>query len=120
MKATKLLRAALLLCVTAAMAAPSVCGTGKESYALIYGTLWGPDSRPVYGVHMKLRRAEEKKFRWEALSDHHGEFAFRVPPVKGTYILVPELKHSNDKPLPETRIHVEGDERVDVGVHLSE
>jgi len=120
MRATKFLRLVLLLCVAAALAVPAVCGSEKESYALIFGTRWGPDSRPVYGVHMKLRRAGEKKFRWEAVSDHHGEFTFRVPPVAGNYILVPDLKHPKDKPLPETRIQVQGDERVDIGVHLSE
>jgi hypothetical protein len=66
-----------------------------------------------------LRRAGEKKFRWEAWSNHRGEFGIRVPAGRGEYILVPEQKHARSQPPPETRIQVEGDERVDIGVHLA-
>lgn len=111
--------AALLLWLSA-LAVPAASATAPAPYALIFGTLWGPGEHPVYGVRMKLRRAGEKKFRWEAVSDHRGEFAFRVPAVKADYILVPDVKPLHGKPLPETSIHVEGDERVDIGVHLQE
>ncbi len=107
--------AALLLWLPACASAAS---GNSAPYALIFGTVWNPDNRPVYGVRVKLRRAGEKKFRWEASSDHRGEFAIRVPAVTADYILLPDLKHAKDRPLPETRIHVEGDERVDIGVHL--
>lgn len=111
----------LLATAGPAMAAPAVAApSSAERYALIFGTLWGPGNRPVYGVRMKLRRADEKKFRWEAISDHRGEFAFRVPPAKADYIVVPDTKHAKDKPLPETIVHVEGDERVDISVHLAQ
>ena len=38
-----------------------------KPYALIAGTVWGPDDRPVYGVTVKIRRATDKakKVRWE-------------------------------------------------------
>jgi hypothetical protein len=101
-------------------AAPAACSPKPAAYALIFGTLWCPGERPVYDVRLKLRRAGEEKFRWEAFSDHHGEFAIRVPAAKADYVLVPDLKHGKDKPLPETRIHIENDERVDIGVHLQE
>jgi hypothetical protein len=110
---------ALLLCLPA-LAAPAGSATAPAPYALIFGTLWGPGQRPVYGVRMKLRRADEKKIRWEAVSDHRGEFAFRVPVVKADYVLVPDGKPSHGKPMPETSIHVEGDERIDIGVRLQE
>ena len=99
---------------------PAVCSGRDAQYALIFGTVWGPGEHPLYGVHLKLRRAEEKKFRWEAYSDHRGEFAIRVPAGKNDYVLVPDRKRPNDKPLPETHILVENDERVDTGVHLDE
>ena len=115
---------ALLLCLpvlaASAFGASAVATAAPAPYALIFGTLWGPGERPVYGVRMKLRRAGERKFRWEAISDHRGEFAFRVPAIKADYILVPDAKPPQGKPLPETSIHVEGDERVDIGVHLQE
>ena len=32
-----------------------------KPYALIAGTVWGPDDRPVYGIPVKIRRAKDKK-----------------------------------------------------------
>jgi len=111
--------AAVLLWLPACVA-PAASSSGPAPYALIFGTVWGPGERPVYGIHVTLRRASEKKNRWEAMSDHRGEFAIRVPAGKVDYVLVPDLKHAKNKALPETRIHVENDERVDIGVHLEE
>lgn len=110
---------ALLLWLPA-QAAPLPQASHAESYALIFGTVWGPGNKPVYGVRVKLRRADEKKPRWEAISDHRGEFAFRVPARQADYVLVPDVKTSKDKPLPATSVHVEGDERVDISVRLTE
>jgi len=98
-------------CASAASGSPA-------PYTLIFGTVWSPAERPVYGVHVKLRRADEKKFRWEASSDRSGEFAIRVPTAKADYVLLPDVRHAKEQPLPEIRIHVEGDERIDIGVHL--
>src|ERR1700683_188971 len=41
-----------------------------KPYALIFGTVWDPDGRPIYGITVKIRRADEKKTRWELYSDH--------------------------------------------------
>lgn len=93
-------------------------------YALIYGTVWGPDNFPLYGVHVKIRRAGEKKVRWELYSDHNGEFAQRVPAGRADYVVWADLKgykSMNRKPLrmdEEVKVHVEYDERVDIGLHL--
>src|SRR5579863_6128332 len=51
---------------------------GKSSpkdYALIYGTVWGPDDRPAPGIRVNIRKATDKKPRWELISDRSGEFA---------------------------------------------
>jgi hypothetical protein len=109
---------ALLLCAGNGKPAMAAAGPQPGNYALIFGTVWGADHRPVYGVHVKLRRADEKKFRWEATSDHRGEFGIRVPAAKGDYVLVPDVKFADHRPAPEQAIHVDYDERVDVGVHL--
>src|SRR6266702_7764303 len=50
-----------------------------KPYALIAGTVWGPDDRPVYGVTVMIRRAQAKKPKWQLISDHLGEVAKRVP-----------------------------------------
>jgi hypothetical protein len=94
-------------------------------YAVIFCTVWDADSHPVYGVHVQLRRAGEKKFRWEAYSDHRGELAFRVPPGKVDYELAADprsLKALKDKGLTNrepVKVHVEYDEQVDTGLHLT-
>jgi hypothetical protein len=98
-----------------------------KPYALIAGTVWGPDDRPVYGVAVKIRRATDKvkKVRWEVYSDHMGEFAQRVPAGESDYILWADLKgfkSSDGKPLrlvqPIT-VHIYNDEREDTGLHLT-
>ena len=95
----------------------------EKTYALIFGTVWGPDNRPLYGVKIRLRRQGENKARWELYSDHHGEFAVRVPAGKQDYILWADLKgykYQNAGQLQgdEVQVHVDGDERVDTGLHL--
>jgi len=97
----------------------------EKPYALIAGTVWGPDDRPVYGVTVKIRRAKDKKPKWEVYSDHHGEFAQRVPPGESDYILTADLKHvktADGKPLrlvQEVTVHIYGEEREDTGLHLT-
>jgi hypothetical protein len=100
-------------------------------YALIFGTVWDPDGHPVYGVTVKIRRADnkdkdEKKARWETFSNHTGEFAQRVPVAKADYIVWPDLKGfklpsgKKLKAAAEVPVHIEGglNERVDIGLHL--
>ena len=96
----------------------------EKPYALIAGTVWGPDDRPVYGVTVRIRRAKDKKPKWEVFSDHHGEFAQRVPPGDCDYILTADLKGvktSDGKPLhaQEVTVHIYNDERQDTGIHLT-
>jgi hypothetical protein len=97
----------------------------EKPYALIFGTVWGPDKRPVYGVKIKCRRAGEKKTRWELYSDHSGEFAIRVPAGKQDYVISADMsgfKSLNGKHFqnpPEVTVHIENDERTDIGVHLN-
>ncbi len=99
----------------------------EKPYALIFGTVWGPDNRPVYGVRVKIRRATDKpkKVRWEVYSDHHGEFAQRVPVGELDYILSADLKGvkfadgTQAKMDKEVTVHIYNDEREDIGLHLT-
>lgn len=98
-----------------------------KPYALIAGTVWGPDDHPVYGVIVKIRKGTDKakKVRWEVYSDHMGEFAQRLPAGEADYILSADLKGfktADGKPLhlvQEVTVHVYNDERQDVGLHLA-
>lgn len=98
----------------------------NDPYALIFGTVWGPDNRPVYGVTVKIRRDRDKKPKWEVYSDHAGEFAQRLPAGKADYFVWADLKGVKTRdghplhlaePVP---VHVEYDERVDIGLHLTQ
>lgn len=98
-----------------------------KPYALIAGTVWGPDDRPVYGVTVKIRLGTDKpkKVRWEVYSDHHGEFAQRVPAGEADYILFTDpkgFKLTDGRRLhlaQEVKVHVYNEEREDTGLHLT-
>ena len=98
-----------------------------QPYALIFGTVWGPDDRPVYGVKVKIRRAQDrpKRVRWELSSDHRGEFAQRLPAGQGDYVVWADLKGFKPidgttlRPGQDVPVHVNNDERVDIGLHLT-
>ena len=89
-------------------------------YALIVGTVWGPDDRPVAGIPIKIRRATDKKARWELVSDNRGEFAQRVPPGAEDYIIQADIKTPKGQPKPAITVTIEDNERKDVGLHLTE
>jgi hypothetical protein len=97
----------------------------NDPYALIFGTVWGPDNRSVYGITVKIRRLPDKKAKWEVYSNHEGEFAQRVPAGKADYLVWADLKGvktTDGQPLhlaEEVSVHVEYDERVDIGLHLT-
>jgi hypothetical protein len=109
--------------VSASPAAP-VYQTPEQPYALIFGTVWGPDNHPLYGVKVKVRRVDQKKAHWELFSDHNGEFALRVRPGPADYLVSADLK--NYKSLTgkelhqggEVKVHVDNDERQDLSLHL--
>ena len=93
--------------------------SAQKDYALIYGTVWGPDDRPVAGVPVSIRRSGDKKPKWQLTSDNRGEFAQRVPAGEDDYIVEAELKTPKGQPKPRATVHVSGDEREDMGLHLT-
>jgi hypothetical protein len=117
----------LLFCIATAFPTPPATAGPRKSekpYALIFGTVWSPENHPVYGVRVRIRRANEKKPRWELISDHNGEFAQRVPAGKADYVVWADTKgykssYSNGLQVgTEVTVHVEYDERADIGLHL--
>jgi hypothetical protein len=91
----------------------------KKDYALIYGTVWGPDDHPVGGIPIKIRRATDKKPKWELVSDRNGEFAQRVPVGAQDYVVQAEVKTPKGQPKPEIKVHIDDNERQDVSIHLT-
>lgn len=49
---------------------------------LILGTVFTDKGYAFPGIEIRVRRASEKKFRWDSFANSRGEFALRVP--KGT------------------------------------
>ena len=102
----------------------------EKPYGLIFGTAYGPDDRPLYGVKITVRREGKDHKTWELVSDHRGEFAQRVPVEASDYLIKGEAEYapagadgkpqlSKKKKLRgETRVHIEGEERQDIGIHL--
>ena len=90
----------------------------RDPYALLFGTVYGPNDQPEYGVHIKIRRADQKRPKWELMSDHQGEFAQRVPAGKADYVITADVKTPKGQPKPQLTIHVDNDERKDFVLHL--
>jgi hypothetical protein len=64
-------------------APPSKPGKQKYSHAndyLIRGTVFTEKALSFPGAQLRIRKAGEKKFRWESYTNSRGEFAVRVPP----------------------------------------
>jgi carboxypeptidase family protein len=57
---------------------------GKQNYShandyLIRGTVFTEKALSFPGAQLRIRKAGEKKFRWESYTNSRGEFAVRVP-----------------------------------------
>lgn len=104
----------------------------EKPYALIFGTAYGSDDRPLYGVKVTIHPQTKKRPNWRLISDHRGEFAQRVPPGPADYLVSGEAEYvpvdENGKPQlskkkklkGETKVRVESEERLDIGLHLTE
>jgi len=63
-------------------AAPEKSQKEKYSHAndfLIMGTIFDPQGYAFAGVELRIRRSNEKKYRWDSYTNSRGEFAVRVP-----------------------------------------
>jgi hypothetical protein len=102
----------------------------EKPYALIFGTAYGPDDRPLYGVKVTIHSQGKKHQNWNLVSDHRGEFAQRVPAGTADYLIKGEAEFApvgrDGKPelakkkklKGETRVRIDNDERKDIGLHL--
>jgi hypothetical protein len=87
-------------------------------YALIFGTVYGPNDLPARGIKVKIRREGEKK-PIELYSDNNGEFAQRFPAGKADYTVWADLKDKQAAEKTQVKVHIDNDERQDVTLHLS-
>jgi hypothetical protein len=82
---------------------------------VIFTTVFNDQGFAFPGARARVRRSDQKKYRWEGVSDHQGEVAFRVPPG-AEYELIIEARGFK----PETRkIDAREDNQADLTVRLS-
>jgi hypothetical protein len=129
--------ACLAICVLLALLPSSVAASKdkpkkEKPYALIFGTAYGPNDRPLYGVKITIRPEKKKHPSWDLISDHRGEFAQRVPAGTNDYLVHGQAEYApmGDDGKPqlskklrlkgETRVHVDNEERRDISLHLTE
>lgn len=127
-------RNALVLFLLVAFFPQSLLFAGKDQdltkhYGLIFGTAYGPDDQPLYGVKVEIHPVGQKKPNWERFSDHRGEFALRVPPGPADYLVTGEVemvmvqdgkRQPKKKLKAERTVHIQAEERTDIGLHLAE
>ena len=101
----------------------------QKHYGLIFGTAYGPDDQPLFGVRVQIHPAGSKHPSWDLITDHRGEFAQRVPPGPGDYLITGEAElllpgkdnphHTQKKRVKaEAKVHLDGEERQDLSLHL--
>ena len=129
--------ACVAICVLLVLLPPSIAASKEKPkkekpYALIFGTAYGPNDRPLYGVKITIRPQTKKHPNWDLISDHRGEFAQRVPAGTNDYLVRGEAEYApvGDDGKPqlskkvrlkgETRVHVDNEERRDISLHLTE
>jgi hypothetical protein len=71
----------------------STSQSSKKKYShandfLIRGTVFDEQALSFPGVELRIRRAGEKKFKWETFTNSRGEFAVRVPRGSDYEVLV--------------------------------
>jgi hypothetical protein len=119
----KLGLACLMLMLVCPLGVQAGAGEKQEPYALIFGTVFDANSRPVQGVKVKIARMKGDKpgKTWEHISDRRGEFAQRVPAGAADYLVWAEIKREKNRDQstrPEAKVQIENDERRDISLHL--
>jgi hypothetical protein len=89
--------------------------SGSHAHAfVIFVTVFTGQGFAFSGARVRVRRANEEKFRWEAKSDHQGELAFRVPPG-AEYEMIIEARGFK----PQThKIDARNDNQADLTVRM--
>jgi hypothetical protein len=103
----------------------------EKPYGVLFGTAYGPDDHAMHGVHVIIHPDGHKKPSWELMSDHRGEFAQRVPPGPGDYVITGEVeiypvvdgkpqKSKKKRLTGQVKVHLGGEEQQDFSLHMNE
>lgn len=66
---------------------------------LVRGTVFTPEGIALPGAELRIRRASEKKFRWDTISNSRGDFAVRVK-MGADYLVVVRAKGFEEQSSP--------------------
>lgn len=102
-----------------------------KPYGVLFGTAYGPDDHAMYGVRVTIHPEGHKKPSYELMSDHRGEFAQRVPPGPGDYVITGEVeiypvvdgkpqKSKKKRLTGQAKVHLGGEEQQDFSLHMNE
>lgn len=103
---------AILLCPTALPAEKNK----DDSHALLMGSVFTADGLSLPGIKVSVKRKDDKKPRWRAVSDRRGEFALRLPPGAETYEVTTKSKEFESQ---TKTVEFRDGERVDVFFRLA-
>lgn len=120
---------ALSLCLALLASSAYPLSDQKKDYALIFGTAYGPDDRPLYGASVHIHPVGKKRPNWDLMSDHRGEFAQRVPLKYSDYEVTGEAELApvvDGKPQLSrkkrvkvvVKVHIDKDVVKDIGLHF--
>jgi hypothetical protein len=73
--------------------------SGHANDFLVRGTVFTPEGLALPGAELHIRRASEKKFRWNDAANSRGEFAIRVK-MGADYEVVAHAKGYQDQSVP--------------------
>jgi hypothetical protein len=109
--------AARIVFLTAVMVAGGVLAAQNEAYAVVAGTVFRENGLSLAGATVTLVAKDAAKRKpVKSMSDARGEFAFRVSPAPGTYVVRATIKGFQPA---EKEASVGGEERVDVTLILT-
>jgi Carboxypeptidase regulatory-like domain len=111
------LAAAVWGCALLLAAAEGPSPPKDAAYAVVAGTVFRDSGFSLSGATVTLAVKDAPKVKkLQSVSDARGEFAFRVPPVAGTYVVRASMKGFQPA---EKEASVTGEERVEVTLMLS-
>jgi hypothetical protein len=107
----------LLIALALGVTAPNYSAASQKQGAspfIVFATVFNEQGLAFPGAEARLRRAGEKKDRWEARSDRRGEFAMRVPPGVEYELSVSAKGY---QPITQ-KVDARQSNRVDLTLHL--
>ena len=109
--------------------ASASCAGKQKDYGLLFGTAYGPNDLPMFGVRVTIHPVGKKHPSYDLSSDHRGEFAQRLPPGPCDYLVTGEVEimpiekgkgQKKQRLKGETTVRLEGQERRDFSLHMKE